>query len=194
MPRTIGITVVGLAMVLAACGARSSEAKSASPSAPDVTPSGEPSADPDGTSACVDPVGDVAESVDLSNVTLRRSGDQLIATFTATHALPEKGTALWSVTANGRHFDPLIQLAAKAVDGKQAALYDLSESDLKKEDLPGTIALQGTTMTAQFPMRLLAGLSAGATWHAVLSMNGSEADVCPNGAGIKFPAAWLEAH
>ena len=42
-------------------------------------------------------------------------------------------------------------------------------------------------------MRLLACLGVGKAWHGVLSLDGKDADVCPNGLGLELPAPWLQA-
>lgn len=166
-------------LLLTACGSGEAEAVDPPASSPSATtePSSPAATTVDTSASCVSPAGDSTGVLDLTGVEVTASGDDVTITFTYAGEVPTTGSALWSVTVASADEQTARQLGFKVIDGTPSAfVYDMSTAT--QENLTPASGPAGGTLTQTFAASAGDGLGEGWTWHAVLSVEGTDVDTC----------------
>jgi hypothetical protein len=126
-----------------------------------------------------DPRGDGAKG-DITSVKLDRTDTALNLTVTLVKRLPTNGASGVFVNLSSVDGDVAMQAGVKWADGAQIAYFVFDSASTKQKNLPGRATVSGNIIKATFPVADLADLGNVWKWQVVTSVDGQDADSCPD--------------
>lgn len=132
---------------------------------------------PASTHLCEDATGD-GGAVDITSVTLTTTGGLLTATWQLASP-PPAGTTSYILTVANPDGSKAGQLGAKYQGTTKVAqfVYDMSTARQENVTTPGW--MDGTTVSASFPLNSIHQFGNPFTWRATTTQNGNDVDTCP---------------
>lgn len=194
MTRRLATSGIAFGFLLSGCGGNSASPTPGVTSAPatasptptataksslSTSPESSPSVSPAAASArCKDRAGDADEG-DFDRVDLKRSGDQLVATFTLTAAPPDSGTFSTLLNVSNEEGSLSRQLGVKWSDGELIGYFVFDSVEAQQTNLDGDPTVNGKSVVAGFPWEAVSDLGDVWKWQAVTTVDGEDADTCP---------------
>lgn len=184
---SLSVTAVGLAVLTACSGPKSSGEDRASllaaPVVTRTTASAHTEASTGTTVSCQDARGD-SERLDITSATLTRTGDTLTVVVKTTGGVPQSDTVGWFVNVASADGSKAGQLGYQLIDGREMSHFvfgtGTGTGTGEQINLTGGAQLRGGTLTVTFPWDFLATLGPG--WTAVVTTTaaGADLDSCPD--------------
>jgi hypothetical protein len=150
-----------------------------SPTASSASPTESKPATLGSQAACADKAGDGKGQGDLTRVRLTSDGRSLTAAFATKSPVTSTDTVLYSIDAWNKDGSQGYQLGVKYLNGQQIAYFVFDQVAGKQVNLDGMAKIDGSTVTAKFPIRETEALGDSFKWSATLSVEGDDVDRCP---------------
>lgn len=116
----------------------------------------------------------------LAEVEALVDGDELRVTWTASE--PVKGSSvLYSATVtdyDASGSGPAYQLGVKYVDGKLSNVFVYDFNTAQQVNLDSDPSVEGSSISAVFPLGQIPGIGSTAIWKAALSLDGQDVSQC----------------
>lgn len=130
------------------------------------------------TARCKDKAGD-AEVGDFQQVDLKRSGDELVATFAMTATPPKSGTFSALVNVSDEPGNLSRQLGVKWQDGELVGYFIFDSGTAEQTNLDGEPTIDGKSVAMSFPWSSVEDLGDVWNWYALTTVDGEDVDTCP---------------